>query len=77
MFFQMVFSDGEAGGIDPFHLMDSAKGALQMREVDFSFMVVMGKMPDLLSIFGRLNNGEGGIRKIPYITKAPLLRRCR
>lgn len=77
MFFQMVFGDSEVGGIDPFHLMDSTKGALQVREVDFSFMVVMGKMPDLLSIFGHLDKGEGGIWKISYITTAPLLRRRR
>ena len=68
---QMTPGGLSVGGIAPLDLIESRERIAQVRDVEAAVHVVMGEMPQRLSVGHRLDRREGGIRKLPDVLAAP------
>jgi hypothetical protein len=57
--------------VAPFDLIESGQRIAQVRDIDVPICIVMGEMPQRLSVRHRFDRREGGIRKLPDVLAAP------
>jgi hypothetical protein len=59
------------GSVAPLDLIESGQRIAQVRDIDVPICLVMGEMPQRLSVGQCLDCREGGIRKLPDVLAAP------